>query len=244
MYGYFNLKDKASRYLAFSRQELRTLFVLIFFLSFMVAFDDGEKVFSASHWGLNFIIVSIIIFIAVIAHVLTQRIFALKDGYLPKLEINWYWLGAGLILTIISAGKFWFLLIPGVFTMAVHEVHRIGYLNYGLSMKQSGWISVTGPIANIFTAIIFKLFLYLNPESTFLLLGMYVNCTMAIVNLLPIPPLAGSRLFFGSILTYFFIFAMVIGMTLFLVILDSILLSILFAIILGLIAIYFVNEYF
>ena len=243
MYGYFNLKDKVQKYLAFDYDEIKNIFIIIAILSFIAGFDDGRDTFNAVLWGLNLFTTSIIITVSVLVHVITQRIFALKNGYLPRLELNWYMLIIGLILTMITFGKFWFFLIPGIFTMDISEVHRLGYFRYGLSMKQYGWISVTGCLANIFLAIIFKLLLGLNPGSAILMSGLRINIAMAIINMLPLPPLNGVKLFFGSRLFYFFLTGLVVGIGMFLLLLDNILISLILALILAILSFYFANEY-
>jgi len=243
MYGLFNLKDKMRKYLAFDESELKNFIIIVLLLSFIVAFDDGKAEFSAAHWGINYILVMLLVLPAVFVHVVIQRIFALEYGYKPKLKLSWYMLVIGIILTVISAGKFWFFLVPGVFVMDVMEVHRLGYFRYGLSMRQFGWIAAMGCLANIFLAMIFKALLVFNPQSLMLQMGVSVNIAMAIMNILPIPPLNGSKLFFGSRLLYFFMLGIIVGMAVFLLVMDSILLSLLFSLILGVIAIFAANEY-
>ena len=56
-----------------------------------------------------------------------------------------------------------------------------------------------------------KIILYAIPDSLFLQKLLSVTLWFALFTILPIPPLNGSRLFFGSRVTYFFILGWVIG---------------------------------
>ena len=238
-----NFVHKCRKYLAFDTHELNVLLVTVLLLAFIVGFDDGTESFDAARWGFNYLMILLLITMSVIAHVMTQRIFALRNGYKPILRLNWYMLITGLVLAFISMGQFWFFLVPGIFVMEMLEAHRIGSFRYGFSMKQFGWIASTGCLANIFLAVFFKILLLAQPQSAFLKLGMYINIAMAISNLLPIPPLNGSKLFFGNRVFYTFIGGLIVGLSLFLVALDSIFLSILFALVIAIIAYYFGSEH-
>jgi len=61
------------------------------------------------------------------------------------------------------------------------------------------WVALAGPGANIFMAIcwLFVMIIAINMNMTILIemgrIGILVNCVLAVFNLLPIPPLDGSR---------------------------------------------------
>jgi Zn-dependent protease len=62
------------------------------------------------------------------------------------------------------------------------------------------WVGLAGPLVNIFLAVIFSIFLRLNSIPVIdpiIKMGIMVNLVLAIFNLIPIPPLDGSRFVMG-----------------------------------------------
>ncbi|MCX5681227.1 MAG: site-2 protease family protein [Candidatus Omnitrophica bacterium] len=62
------------------------------------------------------------------------------------------------------------------------------------------WVGLAGPIVNIFLVVFLSAFLHLNflpIIAPFLKIGIMVNLVLAIFNLIPIPPLDGSRFIMG-----------------------------------------------
>jgi Zn-dependent protease len=97
-----------------------------------------------------------------------------------------------LALALISGGRFLFA-APGA----------VYIYSYYLSRRENGIISLAGPLTNLAIALIF-LFLSVavglrgTPRAeilaaSLLYFGTYVNAYLAFFNLLPIPPLDGSK---------------------------------------------------
>lgn len=70
------------------------------------------------------------------------------------------------------------------------------------------WISAAGPISNLFQAAIFGVLLQIfgtsnpaTPTGEFfmrvLTFGIFINCALAVFNLIPVPPLDGSKIMYG-----------------------------------------------
>lgn len=69
--------------------------------------------------------------------------------------------------------------------------------NFKNPKKDVMWVGIAGPLANILLALFFILLIKLNISSSFLYMifsyGIFINLLLAIFNLLPIPPLDGSK---------------------------------------------------
>jgi Zn-dependent protease len=62
--------------------------------------------------------------------------------------------------------------------------------------KDMALVSLAGPLINIVIAILSSLIIHIFPSSSFLLLNIiYLNLLLGIFNLIPIPPLDGSKIF-------------------------------------------------
>ncbi len=61
-------------------------------------------------------------------------------------------------------------------------------------------VGMAGPAINIFIAVVLSVFIKFNPKLAFnewMLAVMFINLLLAIFNMMPIPPLDGSRLVMG-----------------------------------------------
>ena len=74
-----------------------------------------------------------------------------------------------------------------------------------LSKKQVFWVAAAGPLANISLACILAVAFHMLGLSTmtllgnFVLLGVLFNIILAVFNLIPIPPLDGSRMVYANL---------------------------------------------
>lgn len=62
------------------------------------------------------------------------------------------------------------------------------------------WVGLAGPLINIFLAVIFSQWLKTDPPRvlyTFMEMAIFFNLLLAVFNMIPIPPLDGSRLVMG-----------------------------------------------
>lgn len=132
-----------------------------------------------------------------------------------------------------------FITTRGQFVFGAAKPIPINYLALRNPKKDIIWIGASGPLANFALAIVFSLFFRVAAEEpiiNFICQGMiYVNVVLGVFNLIPIPPLDGSRILMGLLpekigLRYcqlepygFFIIVALIGLGLFdLVVLPSV----------------------
>lgn len=79
----------------------------------------------------------------------------------------------------------------------------VNFFNLHNPKRDMIWVGLAGPVANIILAITLSLFLKLNIMTSHPLLliilttGVLINLILAIFNMIPIPPLDGSRLVMG-----------------------------------------------
>jgi len=97
------------------------------------------------------------------------------------------------------------ILLPGFLILTGSPIlfgwaKPVPYNPYNLQGKLAELkVAIVGPISNVLLAIVFGLLLRagITPELTEVFTyGVYINCALAIFNLVPIPPLDGSKILF------------------------------------------------
>ena len=140
----------------------------------------------------GFIIALIGLGVGFICHELSHKFVAQKLGFRAEFRL-WQ---TGLIIALICA--FISLFSPiGFLFAAPGAVYILSYT----SRREGGLISLTGPSANIILALIFYAIAIHSSGLTQLIgtYGMVINLWLAAFNLLPIPPLDGSKIFAWNI---------------------------------------------
>jgi hypothetical protein len=202
--------DRIKRYFWFSHDELKNFVIICLVFAFMMSFNEwGIDHFDLLYGIKNFIIALVIVTISVFVCEAGHRLAALVIGFKVESKMWWPGLIIALIILLISGGKiYWVYAGFGIF---IHHMaaHRLGKFRYGLNVKALGWIAIAGPIACVlFGGLIKNIQLYLTwiPINAGIADKIFsFNMIFAAISLLPIPPLAGSRLLFFSRLWYAFI---------------------------------------
>lgn len=225
MEEWHDVVDKTKRFSRFTPAELRNVVVTIVVMAFIVSFRNFNII--------NIFDALIIVALSVLVHLFAQRITGLTVGYLSEYKLWTFGLLIAVIIAFISNGAVW-LLIPGGIIVHHLEGHRIGFHRYGIDILGVGLIALWGSVASMFLAILFKI-LYAAFPLALLQKGMMFNIGFAIFTMLPIPPLNGSRLFFGSRMIYMFSLASILGGSALLITKLPVIISVIGALLIGLI---------
>ena len=193
----------------FTGKEIRDLIIsfIVIALGFTILYSNGDY----SNIGLVFPIVMIGVGAGFIFHELGHKFVAMHYGYYAEYEL---W-PTGLIIALVSSFFGFIFAAPGAVVI---------YSN-GMEKKTNGIISIAGPIVNIILGLIFFLILvslgdFAYTETGYLValtcvLGTRINFFLAAFNLLPIPPLDGSKVMAWSVPIWLVTFAIAAILVLF-----------------------------
>lgn len=193
----------------FTGKEIRDLIIsfIVIALGFTILYSNGDY----SHITLIFPVVMIGVGAGFIFHELGHKFVAMHYGYYAEYEL---W-PTGLLIALASSFFGFIFAAPGAVVI---------YSN-GMEEKTNGIISIAGPIVNIILGLIFFLilgslgnFVYTETGAIVYLicvLGTRINFFLAAFNLLPIPPLDGSKVMAWSVPIWLITFAIAAILVLF-----------------------------
>jgi len=216
MYSLGDLWDKTKRYSKFTKDEWIGIFITVLVFGFIISFKEwgpGDQ-FDLTYGLKNLFSAILISFVIVVLHHMAQRIAGLSCGMRGEHKIWWVGIGLGIVLAIVSRGNIWFLAASGVYFHHL-QMHRLGYWRYGIGMKGVGGSTFAGPCAVIILVTFIKsleLYVPFIPLNPLMVQKMFIiGWGFALWNLIPIPPLDGSRIMFSSRLAYAFLFGFIAG---------------------------------
>lgn len=230
-----DMLDKIKRYYKFSTHELRGLAISTLVIAFIVSFNDWGpgSTFVPSIGIFNFFNAILIVALSILVHDAGQRLFGLVLGF--KLEFKMWSFGLifGLLLAFVSVGRIW-LIVPGGFMLHLMSGHRLGWFRYNINYFGMGMVALAGPLFTLMLIIFLKILyaFFLNP---LLLLAIRFNVIYAITSLLPIPPLDGSKIYFGSRMLYAFALPTFIVSTILMIVDVPIMLALIVSFLVGII---------
>ncbi len=205
-----NYLDKLKRYFWFSREEWLSFWIVVVSLAVIYSWNQwGTSGFEPITGLKNFAIAIILVGITVFVHHAGQRMIALQLGLRAEQKLWWYGFIIGLILVIVSRGNIKFLAATSTIAYML-PAHRLGAFRYGPNIGTIAKIVLAGPILNILFSALVKTMEWAGMLDPIIAQELFVlNLVFAGWNLLPIPPLDGSKVFFYSRLTYAFLFGSV-----------------------------------
>lgn len=134
-----------------------------------------------------------------ILHELAHKFVAIRYGCVARYRAWVEGLVLALVFAVVTQGRFIFA-APG----AVYIYKQ------GLTRRENGIISLAGPLTNFLLGLGFA-FLLLVPSPDVQLvgfMGFYVNMFLAFFNLIPVPPLDGSKVISWSVPAWLILFAL------------------------------------
>ncbi|MDO8627199.1 MAG: site-2 protease family protein [Candidatus Diapherotrites archaeon] len=168
----------------FSKKEISDLIVswLTITVSFAWAISGG--VFNLAHFGSVLPVIAIAVGTGFILHELAHKFVAIKFGAVAEYRA---W-AVGLVIALFGA-------LIGVVFAAPGAVYIFGP---HIRKRENGLISLAGPMTNVFIAVFFFLLTIVVPTEIVLFVSLpaiSINLFLALFNMLPIPPLDGSKVF-------------------------------------------------
>ena len=194
---------------SFTGKEIRDLVIsfIVIALGFTILYSNGDY----SNVTLIFPIVMIGVGAGFIFHELGHKFVAMHYGYYAEYEL---W-PIGLLVALVSSFFGFIFAAPGAVVI----------FSNGMEEKTNGIISIAGPIVNILLGLIFFLILgslgdFIYTETGVIvylicMLGTRINFFLAAFNLLPIPPLDGSKVMAWSVPIWLVTFAIAALLVLF-----------------------------
>jgi len=173
----------------FSWTEIQHL--LIAWLVLGITFSI-QGLFLSQNLFLKLLLISLMVLGAgFLGHELAHKFLAQKYGCFAEFRVWPLGLGFALLFALISGGTIIFA-APG----AVYIVPISFGAGLGISRKENGIISLAGPLTNVcFALFFFFLINYGGIVSDIGYLGYLINLWLAAFNMIPFPPMDGSKVF-------------------------------------------------
>ena len=212
-----DLRDKIKRYFSFTPLEARSLAIAILVTAFVFSFKEwgyGSS-FDFKIGLFNYFNAILIVALSFLVHISMQRVWSLGTGFRLEWKMWSFGLLFAMIMSFLTNGFIW-LIIPGGIILHHMGGHRLGWFRYDINYWALGLIAASGPIASIILVMVFKALGAFVSNSLIDKLIIF-NIAYALYSLVPIPPLDGSKIFFGSRMFYAFSMAFIIAMAMLLI---------------------------
>jgi len=180
---------------ALKESELQQLLIAWLALGFCFS---ASALFTPTFFPMMFGISLITLGFGFLGHELAHRYVARSYGCLAEFRLWPLGLAMAVIFALVSGGQMIFA-APG----AVHIIPRSFGFGYGITKKENGLISLSGPLANILVGLAFLMLAGFGELLGLIgTTGFRVNLWLAAFNLLPFGMLDGRKVFSWSPVTW------------------------------------------
>ncbi|MBI3027683.1 hypothetical protein HYY70_06245 [Candidatus Woesearchaeota archaeon] len=224
--------DKIKRYYKFTPYELRGMIICILAVAFIISFKEwGITKFDFEVGVYNLFNAILIVALSILVHDAGQRLCGLAIGYRVEFRMWTFGLVFALILAFISNGNFW-LIIPSGFLLHHLAGPRLGWFRYGINYFGQAMVALAGPLFTLMLVILLKILggFFM---SQLIHKAIVFNVIYAITSLLPIPPLDGSKIYFGSRMLYAFALPAIVASTILMIIDVPVFFSLVLSLLIG-----------
>ena len=229
-----DLKDKISKYYKFTPTEIRGIVISIAAFAFIISFKNwGTITFNPAEGLFNLFNAVLIVALSFLVHDAGQRIWGLFIGYRIEYKFSSMWILIAVILAFVTNGSMW-LIIPGGFMVHHLAGHRLGFFRYGVNYFGQAMTALAGPLSNLVLLIFLKI-VYAIAPNTLVEKAIMFNVIYIITCMLPIPPLDGSKIIFGSRMTYAFLLPAIVVATILMIIKIPVFLALVLSMLIGVI---------
>ncbi|MBI5065775.1 hypothetical protein HZA97_06060 [Candidatus Woesearchaeota archaeon] len=200
------MKELIKEGLKFNNKEKISFLLVVLVLSFIYSFKEwGSGDFASIFTGLtNWVVSFFIVGISVLVHHLTQKVTAAIRGFKVEHKLWWNGLVVGLLAVVLTNGRFMFFSAAGMFITTTK--YRLGYKRQAIDLYDYGKIALWGPASNIFLGATLLTWSWILGFHSGIIDKIFTfNVLYAFYNLLPFPPLDGSRMFVASRINYIFV---------------------------------------
>ncbi|MBI2647303.1 hypothetical protein HYW99_02395 [Candidatus Woesearchaeota archaeon] len=227
-----DMLDKVNRYYKFTTHELRGLLISIFVIAFIISFKEwGTTIFDWSVGLYNLFNAVLIVTLSILIHDAGQRLWGLAIGYRIEYRMWSFGLLIALILAFVSNGNIW-LIVPGGFIIHHLAGSRLGWFRYGINYFGQAMVALAGPLFTLMLIIILKM-LSIFSVNLLIYKAIKFNVIYAITSMLPIPPLDGSKIYFGSRMLYAFVTPAILVATILIILPIPIIISLIISLLVG-----------
>lgn len=172
----------------FTREEVRDIAISVLAIAFIFSYPNFEL----------FFLYLVIVVTAFVFHELAHKYMAIRF----HCDASYQMWPMGILLGLVSMFLGVKFLAPGAVVIRPYRFGRWGFRTSRLTVPEIGIISLSGPAVNLFFALVFAVI----PGS---IAGgiSSLNAWLAFFNLLPIPPLDGSKVMMWKAWLWFLMIA-------------------------------------